>query len=171
MSAFFDSTNNEPIAVEGGLDERGLLRYDVTWVAATRAAAWSLVAFEFEGLKRKTARISGKPGSVQIVGSYEGLMQPGTGGIPAVEDRTTYELDTSLMQKPIINHPRIKSLEAEWGKVEEQDNGIITFPRKAPGESNAGGSGAGDAAPPAGEDRDGVSPLYGVTEYVEAGAI
>lgn len=161
-----DGTNGAPLKVEGGVDERGLARLDVTYLALDLTAAWSVAPWEYEGLRRTAMKMSAQPGGGYfVVGSYEGNA-PGGGGVGAGaaddEALATYELDMSQAQKPIEVHPQIDALKKKfgWGEL---DGGGYGFPKTVP--KAAGGKAT------VGESREGVSPLYGVSEWLDVGAV
>ncbi|MEI6035102.1 MAG: hypothetical protein WCS65_12595 [Verrucomicrobiae bacterium] len=168
----FNNTGGEPVSIEGGVDERGLVVLEVVWVASSFAEVWSATSPEFEGIKRTKSKFSKIPGGgYNVTGIYEGKA-PDAGGsgesTPSFqvdpESLITYELDFTQAQNPIEVHPRFKALKEKYGWAERKD-GSWGFPEKV---SSAKSTGSEQSV---GESRDGISALFGVTDWLDVGAV
>ncbi|TSA32137.1 MAG: hypothetical protein D4R65_10080 [Verrucomicrobiaceae bacterium] len=165
----YDATNGEPISVEGSVDQRGIAKMEVTYVAATLDLAWGIAPGEYSGLVRtglSLRKLGG--GGYNVTGTYEGAALGGTGDRSGqnAEDMITYELDFTQAQKPIQVHPNFatkkKGLKEvyKWGAL-DADNASFGFQEKCPD----------GVTPVVGEKGEGVNPLFGVTDWLDIGAI
>lgn len=163
----YNSTAGEPVSIEGGVDERGLARMEVVWFASSLAEAWGAAAGDWEGIKRTGMQMRKVPGGgYNVTGTYEGKVPDGKEGSnkPDPETLITYELDFTQAQNPIQVHPRFKALKAKYGWDVLKD-GSYGFLEKVPAATPGSGS------QPVGEDRDGISVLFGVTDWLDVGAV
>lgn len=165
----YDNTAGEPISVEGSQDEKGLAKIEATFVAKSLAEAWSVAPGEFSNLKRaglQLRKLGG--GGYTVVGSYVGTSPSGDAAGAKVDlgKTATYELDFTQAQKPIQVHPNFATAKTglkdvyKWDKL-DKDNSSYGFQEKCP-----------DGVTPAvGEKDKALNPLFGVTDWLDVGAI
>lgn len=170
MSTIYKREGTDPIKVEGGNDERGVARTQATYFAATAEEKWTIAPATYEGLKRTTVKFSPHTGGgFDVLATYEGMAE-GEG-----EDKPTYELLLVQEEKPIQNHPDFKKLAETfgWGKLSDEEGGGFGFPKTKPAASGAATASSGPFAPATavGEDRSGVSEMFGVTTWLDVGAV
>lgn len=171
----FDGTEGNPLRINGGVDERGLARLEVLWLASTMEAAWGKAPPFYAGLKRTNLALSQQAGGVyHVSGTYEGLSPESGQNARDLEEHATYELDVTQATVPISQHPRLKELEAKFGKLGmDEETGLLTFPKEGvpgPGGSGQGPNGLGLSSS-VGENRDGLSPAFGVTDFLDVGSV
>jgi hypothetical protein len=88
----------------------------------------------------------------------------GGGGLPQGAPQTTYELQGSTAQEPITSHPKYKDLYEKYA-ITERDGEPVWMEKDPDATSQTTGlSTSGDAI-------SGVSPLYGVRDYIAAQAV
>ena len=110
-------------------------------------------------------------GAYTVVGSYEGNIPENTGsGGKTGEELATYELDFTQAQKPVQVHPNFITKKTglydvyKWGELKDGKgvgNGEYGFQETCP---------AG-VTPVVGSKGKEVNPLYGVTDWLDVGAI
>ena len=89
----------------------------------------------------------------------------GGGGVGATSvPQTTYELQGSTAQEPITSHPKYKDLYEKYA-ITERDGEPVWMEKDPDGTSQATGLSTSGAV------ISGVSPLYGVRDYIAAQAV
>lgn len=157
----------DPVELKGGVDERGLVTLDATWLRDTLDDALTYPPRQWQGLDRRGISIQrNKGGGYLTTGSYHGPSPDLPQREQNSESPATYELDTTQASKPVTVHPNIKALKESFGWA-QLDDGTYGFPERMPGAGTTG-QGPGGARLSL---RDGVSPLYGVTEWLDVGAV
>ncbi len=155
MSALFDGMGGEPLRETRSINERGVERREVTWLLAREdwrpPQAW-------RNLERVSATTEPENGAWRHVAVYEGLAGEGGGGGQREPALVTYELDGTQSQQPIQSHPDFERLRRVYG-WEKLEDGSFGFPKQVP----AGGGG--------GAREGGISPLYGVTAWMDVGVV
>jgi hypothetical protein len=152
----YSDTNRNPVDVEGGVDERGLATVTVTYFAPDEETKWKVADDSWDNLKRisrKFKRRSG--GGYDVIAIFQGK-DPNA----REDDLFTFECDSTLSEKPIEVHPKFEVLKNTYGWQALSD-GTVGFPEKAPQAAKAD----------VGEDRGSISPVYGLTTWLDIGIV